>query len=233
MKIAGYVLSGILATVFAAEAKGQQSIFGIPSSDVLDRGEVMVQFSGLFKPNNEEALRRFSSFVPGVVVGVGKSIEIGLNITGNVQPGTDATTLAPGVKWKFYEKKKLALFAGINFFIPVKNRAYKSGLTSYVGGSKSVGKARFTLGGFVSTRNVLAPDAIRSGGLFGFEYTVNKKITLAADWINGRHSAGFFTSGVIYKPLPKLSTNWGYSIGNTRFGRGNHFFLLAADYTFD
>jgi hypothetical protein len=213
-------------------ASAQQTIFSIPSSDVLDRGKVSVEFAAAFKANDEEALHKFSSFVPRLIVGLGKNVEIGFALIGNVQPGPDATTLAPGIKWKFYEKRDLSLYAGANFYIPVKHRAYDAGSTTYVGVSKSIGKARFTGGGFVSTRNVFAPHAIRGGGLFGFEYTVNEKIGFAADWINGRHAFGFFTSGLIYKPHPKVSTNFAYSIGNRNRVRGNHFFIVEMAYSF-
>ena len=231
-KIAGYLLSATIAAILAIESKGQQTIFTIPSSDVLDRGEVNLDFAALFKPNNEREVRRFSSFVPGITVGLGKNVEIGLNLAGNVQPGADATTLVPGIKWKFYEKKDLSLFVGTNFYIPVRNRAYRAGSTSYLGVSKSIGKSRFTGGGFISSRNVAAPRVIRGGGIFGFEYTINKKIGFAADWINGRHAAGFFTTGLVLQPHPKLTTNLAYSIGNNNPNRGNHFFLVDMSYNF-
>jgi len=227
------MVSFLLLFLFGVRAHAQQSILAIPSSDVLDRGAVSLDFAALFKPNDEEELRRFSSFVPGFTVGLGKDVEVGFNVTGNLQPGTDAATLVPGIKWKFYERKKLSLFVGTNFYIPVMNRAYKAGLTSYIGASKSIGRSRFTVGGFISTRNVIAPNATRSGGLFGFEYTINKRIGLAADWINGRHSAGFFTSGLVYKLHPKVTTNFAYSVGNNYANRGNHFFLIDTSYTFD
>ena len=213
-------------------ASAQQTIFSIPSSDVLDRGKVSVEFAAAFKLNNEDALRKFSSFVPRVIVGLGHDVEIGLSVLGNVQPGPDATTIASGIKWKFYEKKDLSLFLGTNFYIPLRHRAYNAGSTSYVGLSKSIGKCRFTGGGVISTRSVFAPRAIRGGGLLGFEYTVNKKIGFAADWISGRHAFGFFTSGLTYKPHPKVSTNWAYAIGNRNVVRGNHYFIAEMAYYF-
>jgi len=218
--------------VFVTGADAQQTIFTIPSSDVLDRGKVSVELAGAFKVNNEQTLRKFSSFVPRLIVGLGKNVEIGFAFTGNIQPGPDAPTFGTGVKWKFYEKRGFSFFAGTTFYIPIKHRAYKAGTVSYVGISKSIGNARFTAGGFVSTRNVFAPHATRSGGIFGFEYEVNKKIGFAADWINGRHAFGFLTSGLIYKPHPKVSTTWAYAIGNNNANRGNHFFIVEMAYNF-
>ena len=213
----------------------QQTIFNVPTTDVLERGKVYVEIDTSFKPNNQEALRKFSSFVPRVVVGAGNNVEIGLNVIGNIQPGDDTTTLVPTVKWRFYqnERQGLALIAGNNFFIPVRNRTYKFGTYSYLAGSKTIKKTRLTAGGYVSSKNIFAPNAVRAGGQFGFEQTLNNKFALAADWITGRHSNGYFTPGIIYKPHPKITTYWSYSIGNADAARGNHFFLFELGYNFN
>ena len=229
------VLSGIFISLIAINAPGQQTIFNVPTSDVLDRGKVYAELDASFKANDQEALQKFSSFVPRIVVGVGKKVEVGLNVTGNIQPGADSTALVPTVKWKFYanEKTKLALFGGTNFYIPVRNRAYNFGSYSYAALSKSIGKSRLTAGGFIASKNVFAPHAARGGGQFGFEHTVNSKLTLAADWITGRHASGYFTPGIIYKPHPKVTTYWSYSIGNDKAAAGNHFFLFEFGYNFN
>ena len=213
-------------------ANAQQTIFNVPTSDVLDVGKVYVELDASFKTNDEDALRKFSSFVPRLVVGVGGNVEVGLNVTGNIQPGADSTTLVPTVKWKFYknEKKQFALFGGTNVYIPVRNRAYNIGSYSYIALSKTIKKSRITAGGFVASKNVFAPNAVRGGGQFGFEQSVNSKLTVAADWVTGRHASGYFTPGVIYKPHPKVTTYLSYSIGNDKDAAGNHFFLLEVGY---
>ena len=224
----GMVLIFLTGTI----ANAQQTIFNVPTSDVLDVGKVYVELDASFKTNDEDALRKFSSFVPRLVVGVGGNVEVGLNVTGNIQPGADSTTLVPTVKWKFYknEKKQVALFGGTNVYIPVRNRAYNIGSYSYIALSKTIKKSRITAGGFVASKNVFAPNAVRGGGQFGFEQAVNSKFTVAADWVTGRHANGYFTPGVIYKPHPKVTTYLSYSIGNDKNAAGNHFFLLEVGY---
>ncbi|MEO6391212.1 MAG: hypothetical protein ABIP75_05115 [Pyrinomonadaceae bacterium] len=63
-------------------AQAQQTIFNVPTTDVLDRGKVYFELDVSFKfpsdPNN--SVNRFSSAVPRIVVGAGHKIEIGLNI---------------------------------------------------------------------------------------------------------------------------------------------------------
>lgn len=212
----------------------QQTVFNVPTADVLDSGKVYVELDASFKINDQAAQNKFSSFVPRVVVGTGGNVEVGLNLTGNVQPGNDSTTLVPTVKWRFYQNKKkdLSLFGGTNFYVPVRNRSYKFGTYSYLSAAKVINKTRLTAGAYVFTKNVVAPNAVRSGGQFAIEQTINDKVSLAADWITGKHSNGYFTPGIVYKPHPKVTTYWSYSIGNANAKQGNHYFLFELGYNF-
>ena len=218
---------------FAAHA--QQTIFNVPTTDVLARGKVYAELDVSFKPTDSDAVSKFSSFVPRVVVGAGSNVEVGLNITGNIQPGADSTTLVPAIKWKPYQGKNngLAIVVGDHVFIPVRNRAYDAGNYVYVELSKTFKSGtRLTAGGYDFTRNVVA-SANRAGGQFGFEQPLNKKVTIAADWFTGKHSAGYFTPGVVFKVGPKVTGYAGYSIGNQNASHGNHFFLLEVGYNFN
>ena len=169
------------------------------------------------------------------MAGTGHNVEVGLNVTGNIQPGLDSTTLVPTIKYRLYQSKDktVALIAGSNVYIPVRNRGYNVGTWSYIAGSKTINKTRLTAGAYVATKKVFAANAARGGGQFGFEQTVNSKLSLAADWITGKHAAGYLTPGVIWKPTPKVTTYWAYSIGNTNASQGNHFFLIEIGYNFN
>jgi hypothetical protein len=225
----------VMLLSMASIVNAQQTIFNVLTVDVLERGKVYFEVDAAFKPNDSHSVGKFSSFVPRIVVGVGGNVEVGLNVTGNIQPGGDSTTLVPTVKWKFYEneKKTTSLIAGSNFYIPVRNRSYRAGTWSYVAASKTIGKTRLTGGGYVATKNVFAANATRAGGQFGFEHAANGKVTFAADWITGKHSSGYFTPGLIYKPHPRVTTYWSYSIGNAGAGDGNHFLLFELGYNFN
>jgi hypothetical protein len=229
------ILAIFTSISFGGKSQAQQTVFNVPTADVLDKGKVYVELDAAFKTNNQDALRRFSSFVPRIVVGTGKNVEIGLNITGNINPGADSTTLVPTAKWRFYQNKKkdIALFAGTNFYIPVCNRSYKFGSYSYLAAAKTIRKTRLTAGGFVFSKNVAAPKAARGGGQFAVEQTINSKLSLAADWLTGKQANGYFTSGVIYKPTSKVTAYSSYSIGNADARKGNHFFLFELGYNFN
>ena len=186
-------------------AHGQQTIFNVPTTDVLDKGKVYAELDASLKPTDGTLVPKFSSFVPRIVVGAGSRVEIGLNITGNIQPGPDSTTLVPTIKWKPYQGKDngWAFVVGDNVFIPVRNRSYDAGNYVYAEFSKTFsGGTRVTFGGYDFTKNVVAT-ANRAGGQFGFEQPINKKVTFAADWFTGKHAAGYFTPGVIFKARAK------------------------------
>jgi hypothetical protein len=214
---------------------GQQTIFNVPSTDVLDKGKVYAELDASLKPTDGALVPRFSSFVPRVVVGAGNRVEIGLNLTGNIQPGADSTTLVPTIKWKPYQGKDngWAFVVGDDLFIPVRNRAYNAGNYVYAEMSKTFKSGtRVTFGGYDFTRNVVA-SANRAGGQFGFEQPINKKLAFAADWLTGKHGAGYFTPGAVFKIGPKVTGYAGYSIGNQNLSNGNHFFLLELGYNFN
>ncbi len=230
---AGFAM--LFSLLLCGNSSAQQTIFNVPSTDVLDKGKVYGEFDASFKVNNQRDVRRFSSFVPRVVVGVGGNVEIGLDVTGNIQPGTDSTTLIPAIKYRFYqnEKKDVSVVAGTNVFVPVRNRAYNIGSYSYVNASKTFNeKTKLTAGGYFYSKNVVST-ASRSGAQLGFEYTVNSKFVGAADYLTGKHANGYFTPGVFYKPTPKVTGYFGYSIGNAGALGGNNFFLFEIGYNFN
>ncbi len=216
-------------------ASAQQTVFNVPTADILDKAKVYFEIDVSFKANNQVALRRFLSFVPRVVIGAGKNVELGLNLTGNVQPGTDTTTLVPSVKWRFYQykKKDLALFAGQNFYIPVRNKPYNFGSYTYIAVAKTINKTRLTAGGFVFSKNVVAPNAVRSGGQFAIEQAVTSTLNLNADWFTGKHSNGYLTTGAAYKLTKKLTGIASYSFGNSNLSKGNHYIYLELGYNFN
>ena len=220
------------------ELRAQQTIFNVPTTDVLDKGKVYVELDVPFKPNNDpgNVVSRFSSFVPRVVVGTGGGVEIGLNVTGNINPGPDSTTLVPTIKFKPYHggENGWTIVIGDNVFIPVRHKSYNMGNYIYAQASKTfTTKTRVTFGGYHFSDDVVATGAQRGGGQFGFEQPITSTFGLAADWYTGKHASGYFTPGVIFKPHARVTGYAGYSLGNSNISQGNHFFLLEFGYHFN
>ena len=224
----------VLLFLFAlpAAAHAQQTVFNVPTTDVLDAGKLYFELDISTKPNEP----RFSSFVPRVVVGVGRRVEVGLNVQGNVQPGADATTLAPAIKWKVYDGRDngWAIAVGSNLFIPVRNKSYDLGVCSYAMFQKSFStKTRVGFGGYFYSRNVAAVDANRAGAQFTFEQPVTRKLGAQADWLTGKHANGYLTSGGYYKFTRRLTGYAAYSIGNADATGRNHFLYFEVGYNFN
>ncbi len=224
--LTGWMLFLLLSSL---TAHAQQTIFNVPSGDVLKKGEVYLEVDVPLRLHAP----RFVSFVPRIVIGVGRRLEVGVNLTGNLQPGPDSTTLAPALKWKAYDGKEngWAFVLGDNLQVPLRNRAYNIGNYAYAHLYKTFGRGtRIGFGAYDFTAGVVAPGANRAGGQFTFEHPVHSKITLAADWYTGKHASGYFSAGAIAKPHPKVTLYTAYSLGNTGVQAGNHFFLIELGY---
>jgi hypothetical protein len=228
----------ILLVGVGVNAQAQQTVFNVPSADVLDKGKVYGELDLTFKPNQDpdNVIQRFSSFVPRIVIGTGGRVEVGVNITGNIQPGDDATTLVPAIKYKAYDGggNGWAFIIGDNLFVPVRNKSYDAGNYAYAQFARTFpSKTRITFGGYHFSDNVVAANAQKGGGQFAIEQPVNDKFSIAADCYTGNHSAGYFTPGFSFKPHPKVTGYIGYSIGNNNVKRGNHFFYTAVGINFN
>ncbi len=211
------------------QAQAQQTIFNVPTTDVLEPGKVYLEADISAKPNDP----KFSSVVPRAVVGVDGRVEVGLNVTGNIQPGADATTLVPAVKWKIYDggDNGWAMAVGANLFIPVRNKFYDLGTYSYAMFQKTFRTGtRVGFGGYFFSKNVVATDANRAGGQFTFEQPVTRRFGVQADWFTGKHASGYFTPGGYFKFTRKLAGYGAYSIGNANVTNGNHFLYFEVGY---
>jgi len=97
-----FLFAFIHSVPLAVSANAQQTIFNVPTTDVLDRGKVYAELDLSFKPNEP----RFSSFVPRIVIGTGSNFEIGLNMSGNIQPGDDANRVGADAQIPLLSKRK-------------------------------------------------------------------------------------------------------------------------------
>jgi hypothetical protein len=209
--------------LLACAALAQETVFNVPSGDVLDRGKVYGELDLAYDPNNAN-----KSFTPRIVVGAGHRIEVGLNVNGLTAPGTVQTTLTPTIKWKAYDggDNGWAFLLGDDVFLPVQNRAYNVGNYVYAEFAKTWNKStRVTFGAYDCTRHVVA-SGNRAGGQFALEQPVTKKLTLAADWFTGHHALGFVTPGAIVKITPKITWYASYQVGNSGATSGNRQILM-------
>lgn len=105
-------------------AVGQQTVFNVPSGDVLDRGKVYFETDITYNP-----VATAGTFTPRLVVGMGHRIEVGVNVNGVGAPGTVQTTPTPTIEWKVYDDgdNGWAFLVGADVFVPVQNPTYNAG----------------------------------------------------------------------------------------------------------
>ncbi len=220
----------LLAALPFCGAYGQETVFDVPSADILDKGKVYGELDGTIRPVGGAA-----TFTPRVVVGLGHQIEVGVNFNGLAEPTTGQLDVSPTVKWKVWKGKDSgwSFYVGDNVFFPVRQRSYNAGNYAYASLVKEWKHGtRIGLGAYDFTRNVVA-SANRAGGQFTFEQQVNKRLTLATEWTTGKQAAGFVSPGAIIKLTSKLSLYTAYQIGNSGVKSGNHQFLWELGYNFN
>ena len=208
----------------------QETIFNVPSGDILDKGKVYGEFDFAYLWDASSG-----TYTPRMVAGIGHRIEIGINLNGITSPGPSQTTPTPTLKWKAYDggKNGWGFLVGDDVYVPVQNRTYNAGTCFYAEFTKTFkSQTRLTFGGFDFTANTVARGN-QAGGQFGIEQPLGKRVTAAADWFTGRHSAGYFTPGFTIKLNSKLTAYTAYEIGNSGVSAGNHLLLLEVGWNFN
>jgi len=210
-------------------AVAQSTLFNIPSTDVAAKGKTYLEFD-FISHLESHANGGFQSYVPRVVYGIAKGVEIGANVS-----FTDALVpdqpveLQPNLKWQFYSNEKygVAMTAGGIAYLPVVNGdgVDTFGLVYSNVSKKISGKygPRLTGGayGLLGRDNGLGPKA---GAMIGYEQVLHPKVSFVTDWFSGANRFGYVTPGLAFA-LPNNSAFYaGYSIGNQ--GRKNNALFL-------
>lgn len=211
-------------------ARAQETVFDVPSPDVLDKGKVYGELDGTARPVNP-----FYTFTPRIVIGVGHDIEAGMNFDGLSTPSTGQNIVSPTIKWRLWKDEEAGwlFYVGDDLFFPVRKRTYDAGNYFYACFAKKwKSGTRVSAGGYDFTKHVVAA-ANRAGGQFTFEQPVGKVVTLAAEWYTGNHDAGYVNSGASFKLTGKLTLYTAYQVGNAGVTRGNHQFLWEFGYNFN
>lgn len=230
MRVSRVLQFCVLILTTAACAHAQETVFNVPSGDILDRGKVYGELDFSYMHSTDIA-----GFTPRVVVGTGKRVEVGVNFNGLNNSDFPQLILSPTIKWKAYDggKNGWAFVVGDDLFFPVYNKTYDAGNYIYAEFVKTWHSGtRATFGGYHFTPDVVALGE-RAGGQFAFEQPINKRLTVAVDWYTGAQSLGYVTPGVVVKVTSKLTWYATSQIGNSGVSRGNHQFLTELGWNFN
>ena len=216
-------------------AQAQSTLFNIPSTDVVAPKKTYVEFDFIshLEPHDEGG---FQAYVPRAVFGVGKRVEVGVNVAFlDTEAPDQVVELQPNVKYQFYanEDNGVTASAGGILYTPIANRAGADtfGLLYTVVSKKVKGTygPRITGGGYglVGRAN---GNGSEGGAILGYEQPLHSKVSFVADWLSGKNRFGYVTPGFSFT-LPKSSALYaGYSIGN--FGRKNNALFVYYGITF-
>jgi hypothetical protein len=211
-------------------ACAQETVFDVPSADILDKDKVYGELDGTAQPTAS-----FFTYTPRVVIGFGHQIEAGVNFDGLSSPTISQLTLSPTIKWRLWNRETsgVSFYVGDDLFFPVRNRSYNAGNYFYAAIAKQWKHGtRVTIGGYDFTRDVVAA-ANRAGGQFTLEQQLTPKLTIAAEWYSGNQAVGYVNTGAIFKLTSKLTLYGAYQIGNADVTKGNHQFLWEIGYNFN
>ena len=212
----------ILLLVSAVSLQAQQTIFNVPSADVLDRGQTYLELDVTARPEDG-----VGTATPRIVFGIGGKIELGANLGAFSTADGNVPNFAPTFKWQVYEWKDagVSLLVGDDLVVPLRKTSFDLGNYAYAQVAKQLRRTRLTGGVYHFTAGVVRADSA-VGFQGGVEHPVSKRATLAADWYSGDHAAGFVTLGGIVKISERVSFYPAYQLGNSGVRRGNHQFLF-------
>lgn len=115
-----------LFTLLSHPATAQTTLMNVPSTDVVAAKKVYVEMDFL---TNYAWQRQgsFQNYIPRTVVGVGRNVEAGVNVsyTNISGEGAQPIEVQPNLKWQFYrnEESRTAAAVGCVLYTPVTHRA--------------------------------------------------------------------------------------------------------------
>ncbi len=220
-----------LLLVFVAlscEVFAQSTVVNVPSTDVVSAKDVYVEFD--FISNYSHHYNGgFQTYVPRAVVGVGKKVEVGANVSYTDGFGTNQPVeIQPNVKWRFYENEPMGLAAtvGCVAYVPLTHRRGTDtfGLCYSVMSKKFEGAfgPKFTGGGCAMVHRS-SGYGTKGGALAAYEQPIANRLAFVMDWFSGNNRFAYLTPGFTFQTSSRSSLFSGYTIGN--HGRRNHAFF--------
>lgn len=201
-----------------------------PSTDIVAAKQIYLEMDFITNYAWAKGDERFANFLPRAVLGVGKNVEVGANLSYTRVPGGgEPLELQPNAKWQFYsnEDKGLAAAAGCIWFVPITHRTG----TDTFGQCYSVASKRFrgdygprfTGGGYtlVAARR---EQGTRTGAIAGYEQPLSNKLSFIVDWASGDNRFGYISPALNVTMPRHGALSGGYAIANR--GRGRNWLFL-------
>jgi hypothetical protein len=190
------IAAAIFATISsAASSAAQQTIFNVPSADVLPDGKAYAEIDALGRPTDPA----YAAFTARGVYGIGGRVEAGVNFGGFRTPGGSVPVATPNLKWQAVASGPWTVTAGAFGLFYLRGSA--DGDSAALGYAHVAAKletgTRLTAGGYWASSGYAAPD-VQKGAIAAVEQTLGGGFTIAADWFGGKNGLGYFSPGLIW-----------------------------------
>lgn len=226
----------LILCLSAQQAFPQSTMMNAPSSDVVAAKKVYLEMDFITNYAWAQGDERFANYLPRAVVGVGKNIEIGANVSyTHVPGGGQPIEIQPNAKWQFYnnEGKGIAAAAGCIAFVPITKRAGTDTLAQcYTVVSKQFSGnygPKFTGGGY---RLIGAGPAeeTKTGVIAGYEQPLTQRLSFIVDWMSGNNRLGYISPSLNLSTPKNGNLSGGYAIANQGRGRNWLFFFYGQQF---
>ena len=218
------------------KAFAQTTMMNAPSTDVVAAKKVYLEMDFITNYAWAQGDDRFANYLPRAVVGVGRYVEVGVNVSYTRVPGGGAPIeIQPNAKWQFYnnEGRGVAAAAGCMFFVPVTNRAGTDTFAQcYSVASKQFSGTygpKFTGGGY---RLIGAGDGeeTKTGVIAGYEQPLTQRLSFIVDWASGNNRFGYISPALNLSTPRNGNLSAGYAIANQGRGRNWLFFFYGQQF---
>jgi hypothetical protein len=215
-------------SISAEYARAQSTVVNTPSTDIVSKKDVYLEFDYISNYSHHYK-GGFQTYVPRAVVGVGKGVEVGANVSYTDGFGVNQPVeIQPNIKWRFYESEAngMAATVGCIGYVPVTHR---TGSDTFAMCYSVVSKRlkgnygpRFTGGGYALLHRADGAGS-KGGGIAAYEQPIASRASFVVDWFTGHNRFGYVTPGFMFIPTSRSTLFTGYSIGNQ--GRRNNAFM--------
>jgi hypothetical protein len=205
--LTGVALSGC---AFIAPSAAQQTLFNVPSADVLPAGKLYLEEDDLWRPGRGED----TFFTLRAVAGLSGSVEAGVNLGGLAAQGRAVPNAIVALKWQPVHTSQWSVTVGVHGLFLLRGGAdgSPSGHAYAHAAWTPTDGTRITAGIWYATSGY-AGSGVAKGVLAGFERHLSPVLVVQADWYSGRNGLGYFTPGLAWTIGPWVVYG-GYSVKN-------------------
>lgn len=196
----------------------QQTVFNVPSSEVVEKNSVYFQHQSNFRPWKPE---RYYHTDNNVAFGLGHNTELNASLYNIEAPestnraiGIGFRSAIPLLRKKFPEQE---FKVTVGDMLPVSLDGHGAGNWGYGHLSGTIPKlnTRIIAGIGAGTEDIFGSDTVHFMGAIEQPLVKSEKVKLIADWMSGSHTYGFLTSGLAYKINDHVTVEVGYQIPNS------------------